>query len=609
VAVLSALLAVGVPAVGAGSPAHASDSAGRTADGVITFVGRGFGHGRGMSQYGAYGAALRGLNHAQILAFYYSDTVLGTADGARRRVLLTKEDADAVVTNAPGLVLRDGEGREILRPGDSPGWSRVRVRADGGVVRTEVESGGSWIPAVGPFPGPVVLSGPPVLSLHTPTGVRGYRGTLTAALSGQGSKPLYVVSTVGIDDYVRGVVAAEMPASWPAPALQAQAVAARSYGLQRCWQSTSYPGTAHYDVVDTISCQVYGGVDAETPSTDAAVAATSRQVVRYGGNVLRTEFSSSNGGWTVAAGGAFQAKPDPYDAVGAEAGRSTVHRWTGVRVPASTLEARFGTGTLREVRVLSRNGDGEWGGRVLTVRLVGDTRTVDVTGEQVRSAAGLRSSWFDLVTPIDAKHGALGGDAGLLGPAVTAETGLVGGRFRGYRNGSIYWTPSVGAHEVHGLIRDRWGALGYETGPLGYPTTDETPTPDRVGRYNHFQAGSVYWSPATGAYEVRGAIRERWSGLGWERSPLGYPTTDERVTPDGRGRYNHFQVGSVYWSPATGAHDVRGAIRSTWAQNGWEAGPLGYPVSGEYAVPGGRRSDFQRGSIVWDAATGVARVR
>jgi SpoIID/LytB domain protein len=263
-----------------------------------------------------------------------------------------------------------------------------------------------------------------------------------------------------MEKYVRGVVALESPSSWPAEALKAQAVAARSYGLQPCPQRTAFPATTLYDVVDTTSCQVYGGADTETANANSAVAATAGQVLRYAGAVLRTEFSASNGGWTVGTGGAYVAKTDPYDAVGAEAARSTVHRWTGVRVPAGKIEQALGTGLLREVRVLARDGNGEWGGRVLRVRLVGDSRTVEVTGEQLRFAAGLRSSWFDLVfSAIDSKHAALGGDTGLLGPPIGSEVALPGGRFRPYRAGSIYWTAAAGAFEVHGAILDRWSTL------------------------------------------------------------------------------------------------------------------------------------------------------
>ena len=119
------------------------------------------------------------------------------------------------------------------------------------------------------------------------------------------------------------------------------------------------------------------------------------------------------------------------------------------------------------------------------------------------------------MSDIDVKYAALGGPAGWLGPATTAE--LVApdgiGHYRHYRSGSIYWSPASGAHEVHGLIRDRWASLGWERSFLGYPLTDETMTPDRIGRYNHFQGGSIYWTPATNAYEMHGTIRGKWASL------------------------------------------------------------------------------------------------
>jgi len=179
------------------------------------------------------------------------------------------------------------------------------------------------------------------------------------------------------------------------------------------------------------------------------------------------------------------------------------------------------------------------------------------------------------------------------------------GRYNTFTNGrAIYWTPSTGAQMVEGRIRFRWDTLGAERGFLRYPITNETATPDGIGRFNHFQGGSVYWSPATDAWSVRGAIKDRWARLGWERSPLGYPTTNENGTPDRVGRYNHFQGASIYWTPRTGAQDVRGAIRARWQQLGWERSYLGYPTSGEFAISGGRRSNFERGYITWNARTG-----
>jgi uncharacterized protein with LGFP repeats len=105
-------------------------------------------------------------------------------------------------------------------------------------------------------------------------------------------------------------------------------------------------------------------------------------------------------------------------------------------------------------------------------------------------------------------------------------------------------------------IRAKYAALGWERSFLGYPITDETPTPDGIGSYNHFQGGSIYWSAQTGSYEVHGAIREMYAAMGWERSYLGYPVTDELGTP-GPARFSRFQRGSIYWTPYTGARDTR----------------------------------------------------
>src|SRR5262249_28411227 len=107
-----------------------------------------------------------------------------------------------------------------------------------------------------------------------------------------------------------------------------------------------------------------------------------------------------------------------------------------------------------------------------------------------------------------------------------------------------------------------------------------------------------------GAHEVHGDIRAKWSSMGWETSVLGYPTTDETSTPDGIGRYNHFQGGSIYWTPSLGAHEVQGLIHDFWANQGWEQGALGYPTSDEYSVPQGRRSDFQHGTVTYNTSTG-----
>ncbi len=200
---------------------------------------------------------------------------------------------------------------------------------------------------------------------------------------------------------------------------------------------------------------------------------------------------------------------------------------------------------------------------------------------------------------------ALGGTGGFLGAPLTSEQGTPNGlgRYNHFVGGSIYWTPAQGAWSVRGAIRGTWAEMGWESSLLGFPLSDEHPL--QAGAFSSFQGGSIHWSPATGAHETHGAIGVAWGALGYENGPLGYPVTNETPTPARPGAFNHFTGGSVYWSPATGAHEVVGAIRATWASMGWENSALGFPTSDEYAIPGGRRSDFQGGSLTWTPTGGV----
>ena len=136
---------------------------------------------------------------------------------------------------------------------------------------------------------------------------------------------------------------------------------------------------------------------------------------------------------------------------------------------------------------------------------------------------------------------------------------------------------------------------------VGYPSTDEIGTPDGIGRFNHFQYGSIYFTPQTGAWEVHGAIRAHWAALGWERSVVGYPTSDETPVGDGIGRYNKFQHGTIYWSPTTGAFEVHGAILQAYLSVQATRSRLGYPTSDVFPTLAGSRSTFQGGYIDWYA--------
>jgi stage II sporulation protein D len=360
--------------------------------GKYTVAGHGYGHGRGMSQYGARGAAEAGLTHEEILEFYYPGTTLGRFNGRIRVLISADTSSDLVVAHRSGLVVRDLGAKKNYAVPTNRGATRWRITTDAknrNIV--EYSAGGSWhrwspggakrLQGYGEFQ----ASGP--MDLVTPSGTTTYRGRLRATAPSAGSTARDTVNVLNIDAYVRGVVPAEMPASWSPEAVQAQAVAARTYAL---WHRARNLDN-HYQVCDTTACQVYRGVDAEHPDGDAAVTATRRQVLRYDGAPAFTEFSSSSGGFTVASTVPYQvAKRDPYD------GRTSNpnHTWE-VKLSARTIQRAYPSlGRLRGVRVTSRDGNGQWKGRVLSVVLDGKRNDVTLSGDDFRWTFGLKSTWF-----------------------------------------------------------------------------------------------------------------------------------------------------------------------------------------------------------------------
>lgn len=371
VAALAAVLGLTLaPAVVEPSPAAAAAS--------YSLSGRGWGHGHGMSQYGAQGAATRGLTFRQIVNFYYPGTKVGTATGAIR-VLLTKETRDVLVVGArSGLSVRTA-GTATAYPLARSGATHwmIAPTPDNTASRVWVAVGGKWT-LVRQVAGQAEFVAP-TLRLFTPSGSALYRGALRSSIAGAHRD---VVNVVALDDYVRGVIAREMPASWHAQALRAQAVAARSYAAFERGARTG----ARYDVDDTTRSQVYGGLSAETTATNAAVTATRTEVRSYGGKPAFTQFSSSNGGWTTPGSMPYLvAKADPYD---------PIRTWTDSFTTADLQRAWPSLGTATGLQVIKRDGRGVGGGRVVTLRLIGTSRTIDVAGDTFRSYLGLKSTYF-----------------------------------------------------------------------------------------------------------------------------------------------------------------------------------------------------------------------
>ncbi|MET4614170.1 uncharacterized protein with LGFP repeats [Rhodococcus sp. PvR044] len=207
------------------------------------------------------------------------------------------------------------------------------------------------------------------------------------------------------------------------------------------------------------------------------------------------------------------------------------------------------------------------------------------------------------------KYNAMGGPGSWLNYPTSPEyqnPGGTGARSE-FVNGSIYWSPSTGAHPVTLLYMSKWSGHGWESGWMGYPTADEVRNPDNVGSRQEFQGAAIYWHPLTGTATIGGAIRARWNATNAEAGPLGYPSSDEQWTPS-NGRFNNFSWNSsIYWHSITGAWEVQGVIRDLWADNGYEAGLYGYPVAAPVVTPTQVSQQFQGGGLDYGTIDPIAK--
>jgi stage II sporulation protein D len=333
------------------------------ADWVIK--GRGFGHGVGMSQYGAQGFAQHGRSYKQILHHYYLDTKLGVAKTKKVRVLVGSGNSSVGFRGAKKACGHStkprGDYSFDLRNG------QVKLRRGSGVIancgRQATAGGGKAVSIAGDR----------------------YHGALIVR---RDNGALLSINKVSIDDYVKGVVPNEMPAAWEPAALKTQAVAARSFAL-----ATTVNGDG-FDLYDDTRSQVYGGLDSERRSSNRAVAATSRQVLRYHGKVIVAYFSSTSGGRTESVQFGFpgaspvpylKSAKDPFDDI------SPYHRWKLKRsdhTVASRLRGLF-KGKLRRIKILETGVSP----RIVRARIVGSRGSSVVSGPTLQGRLQLLSTW------------------------------------------------------------------------------------------------------------------------------------------------------------------------------------------------------------------------
>jgi stage II sporulation protein D len=341
--------------------------------------GRGFGHGVGMSAYGAYGYAKAGKNYRFILGHYYTGTSLGTLEKTRVvRVLLDispREVEFSGATSACGAQLDPGRSYEAHRVGGA-----VKLRSSGG---KPLANCGRRLRAAGR--GRIAIAGQGT-----------FRGALETVPTESDAGSLNVVNALAIEQYVKGVMPNEVPPSWPTEELKAQAVAVRSIAL------TGDVGGNGFDLYSDTRSQVYEGLESEYASTNDAVAATRGQVVMFGGDVAQTLYSACSGGHTESAVNVFGSPvpylvgvPDPYDYY------CPLHKWT-LNFSGPEISSRLGAylqGKLKQV-VITKTGVSP---RIVSAKLIGTGGSSTVTGSELSVALGGYDTWMAFEKVVSAR--------------------------------------------------------------------------------------------------------------------------------------------------------------------------------------------------------------
>jgi SpoIID/LytB domain protein len=359
---------------------------------VVT--GHGFGHGVGMSQYGAYGYARHGKGYAFILRHYYSGTTIGRLSGPRIvRVLLDVSGGDVGFSGATSAC---GKSLDASRSYAAHRIARsVQLRSSGGKALANC---GHELRAAGA--GQIAIAG------------SAYRGALEVLPTDEDSRSLNAVDALPVDQYVKGVIPNESPPSWPQAELRSQAVAARSFAL------TGGVGGNGFDLYDDTRSQVYEGMSSETTATDEAAEATRGEVVMYGGRIAETYFSACSGGHTESVQNVFSGSPvpylvgvpDPYD------GACPLHTWK-LEFSGPEISSRLGAyldGRLKQV-VITKRGVSP---RIVEAKLIGTGGSTTVRGEQLEVALGGYSTWMGFQKVVNGKVAGGGGRGGKpSGPA------------------------------------------------------------------------------------------------------------------------------------------------------------------------------------------------
>lgn len=598
----------------------------------VVIEGGGWGHGIGMSQYGAYGRAKKGATSEKILTTYYTDTKVAKRDmPSQIRVGLLQYQNNITFQSIAG---GSGSGKvswnlgENVNPavGDPTDSWRVEASDTGGMrlLRNDRKVKRDGRSVFGGDHDPLVLRFAEfgsVIDVAEKSANYGY-GTMEVDTFKSNScgagHCLRLVVSLPMQKYLYGL--AEMPSSWPQAALQSQAIAGRTYVFDKIKRSGQDRYPCSCAVFDSTYDQVYAGEakkDSYFSSWKQAVDATSREVIVYDGSPIQALYSSSSGGYTEHNENVWGGTPLPYlrgvpdKADGVEANPN--HTWTvemSWRDFGDKLDNAFKIGKLERFKLLEPFGVS---GRVTVVKsddkggakIVGSSKTVRVDGWDLRSELGLKDTLFEvhIVYPtaerFRAKRAALDrptGDALSKAYAVPRGWKRPRGRAQDFERGRMTWNRKTDSIVWQwGPILDAYEATGRERSGLGMPTSGIW---EKKGYMRaSYTNGLIAYSRGTGARSVKAGFADLLNSMGGIAGKLGLPLTDRR---NGSKRHPHggssqrFEHGTIYATPKGVLHALWGAFDERFRAIGGAASRCGYPLSN---VKDGRVS-FQRGKIV-----------
>jgi SpoIID/LytB domain protein len=555
------LIAAGALGVLPAAPA----SAGRS----FTFYGSGFGHGLGMSQWGAYGLARDGWGHTRILTHFYSGTTVKQAAAPPKnvRVGLTQGQASVRLTAEAGRVtIRvEGPGSGTV-VGSIPRGRTWTVRAVGDKYRVLTAAGRrvggkDWGGTARNLYLAYTARGARVRSPDA--GATYNRGSIEFNLYACGGTAcsLRMILVIPPEGYLLGL--GEVPSSWPLAALRSQAVAARSYAFYKVGSGQHRAG-CNCGLYDSSYDQVYVGWAKEGGSLGGrwvrSVRQTDNTIVASGGDVIAAFYTSSDGGHTEDNENVWGGTPLPYLRGVCDPGDFTSanpSRIWQVRYSAATVTGRLDgyTGNIGTVTGFT-DFDRGVSGRIIDVRVKGRSGSDVITGAQFRAGLGLRDDrvWVNRDKNVTGRIRETYDDEN-CGPGLptTPEVDVPGGSRQKFETGAIYRNAGDVTVWLRGPVYDEYTAVGGADGTLGLPTSKVVPVTGVTGcaagcSRTSFVNGRVWWKSGSGADALWGRVLNTFLDHDGVQGSLGFPTSRVQVGGDDSTSAT-FEHGSIQCPP------------------------------------------------------------